>query len=794
MFEQDSKHLAILALVLGLATAASAVEYKWNGAKVDANGVGFWDEPGNWIINDGTLPSFANKDKAVIDTSNQTVVVDDWDPNTLKEADVVNLAWGTWSKNLTILIKSSDGSGPGGVLKARALNVCPAGGQNCTIVVDAGRLDVTGRLRTCDQGTNNASASIIVNGGTVNLARLSLTEKEAAGQATLTVNGGQVNVAQDITVGKPPAVARINLNGGLLSVGQLLATPALAIDVNEGTLVLKNDQRVLIDQLVGSGQLTIGGQTAQRGGLFVAYDAQTQTTTVTADPSIANVAKAWAPQPQDKTSGVPADTQLLIWSAGDSTAAKAGHDVYFGMDLNAVSNDSASNALGTYRGRVDAASMPMPVELMLSQAYYWRVDQIDSKGTITKGNLWSFTVATSRMVDDFEAYDNQEPNQIYTTWKDGVGLAGNGMRVGHWDPNYAETKIVKQGMQSMPLFYDTNAVVVNAEAKRTFASAQNWSKNGAKSLSLKFRGESANTFGTVYVKINDTKVAYPLLASHMQFAQWKPWIINFKDVAADLTKVTSLAIGVDGPGSGTLYIDDIRLYAREAELMPAPGSGVEPEKKALVARYLLNGDGQDSSGNGRHGQVKETATWVSGVFDGALDFTLTKGMDCGDFDPTGGTGKFTLSAWCYWENSAGVQHLVTKSAGWAAATHMFQVELKGSETWVEGVQLNQLVLASAAFPQQASCGSVPTREWVHLALVFDGTHATGYVNGIDSKGPQPTGIGANIAAPVYIGASPVDTGSRVLKGLLDDVRLYNYPLTPAEVLGTIGVDLGYKPF
>ncbi len=61
------------------------------------------------------------------------------------------------------------------------------------------------------------------------------------------------------------------------------------------------------------------------------------------------------------------------------------------------------------------------------------------------------------------------------------------------------------------------------------------------------------------VKINDTKVAYPLLASHMQFAQWKPWIINFKDVAADLTKVTSLAIGVDGAGAGTLYIDDIRV-------------------------------------------------------------------------------------------------------------------------------------------------------------------------------------------------------------------------------------------
>jgi len=71
------------------------------------------------------------------------------------------------------------------------------------------------------------------------------------------------------------------------------------------------------------------------------------------------------------------------------------------------------------------------------------------------------------------------------------------------------------------------------------------------------------------------------------------------DVATDLTNVTSLAIGVDGAGSGTLYIDKIRLYGKEAELMPAPDSGVEPNEAALVAHYLFDGNAEDSSGNGQ---------------------------------------------------------------------------------------------------------------------------------------------------------------------------------------------------
>jgi len=187
----------------------------------------------------------------------------------------------------------------------------------------------------------------------------------------------------------------------------------------------------------------------------------------------------------------------------------------------------------------------------------------------------------------------------------------------------------------------------------------------------------------------------------------------------------------------------------------------------------------DSSGNDHHGTVQGTPEWGDGPegFGGAMGFSDTTGAYCGVFDPTGGTGTFTLTLWCLWDGTQSIQHFLTKSNGWGATTAMFQIEVKGGHS--DPARVDRLHIAYQAAPQ-AVLNLVPKNEWAHLALVFDGTHATGYLNGVDDVGPQPTGIGPNVDAPIIIGASHAAEG-RTFQGFLDDVRIFNEALPAGQI-------------
>jgi hypothetical protein len=189
----------------------------------------------------------------------------------------------------------------------------------------------------------------------------------------------------------------------------------------------------------------------------------------------------------------------------------------------------------------------------------------------------------------------------------------------------------------------------------------------------------------------------------------------------------------------------------------------------------------DSSGNGHDGTLETAGVWESGPPGQgvALGFGADRcaRIDCGVFDPTEGTGTFTLTLWCRWDGTPAIQHFLTKSNTWGATTAMFQIEVKGAHS--DPLRVDRMHLAYQGAPQ-AVLHVVPKNEWAHMALVFDGTYATGYLNGVDEAGPQPTGIGPSVDAPVLIGASHPAEG-RTFEGFLDEVRIYSRALTAAEV-------------
>ena len=271
------------------------------------------------------------------------------------------------------------------------------------------------------------------------------------------------------------------------------------------------------------------------------------------------------------------DVPSLSWSAG---ATAVSHDIYLGTDRNAVAD--AGKSAPEYKGNQAATTLPAAGLVEFGGGdYYWRIDEVEAGGTVQAGTIWKFSVPAYLIVDDFESYNNIDPpdpasNTIFGTWKDGFGTTTNGALVGNNVPPYAETRPawIHSSLQSMPLSYDNNLKF--SEATRTFASAQDWTREGVANLSLWLRAVTpsttvaANAAERMYVALNGTAVVYHTDPNVTQTTAWTEWVIPLQDFASqgvNLTSVTSITIGFGTRGSaavaggkGLMYIDDIRLY------------------------------------------------------------------------------------------------------------------------------------------------------------------------------------------------------------------------------------------
>jgi len=274
---------------------------------------------------------------------------------------------------------------------------------------------------------------------------------------------------------------------------------------------------------------------------------------------------------------------VLGWDAGTVAAS---HEVYFGMDKDAVANATTTST--EYKGpKVLGEESYDPGKLTLNTTYYWRIDEVnDSPGSPWIGNVWSFTTGDFLVIDDFEDYDAGE-NQIWYSWHDGLGygvagtepyFAGNGTGAAVGDettPSYTEETIVHGGNQSMPVAYDNNKQGYSkySEVEHKLTNQRNWTEEGMAEFSLWFYGDLNNSAEPLYVAVaNSTGSAAVFThddAGAAQIDAWTKWVIPlqaFADQGIDLTDIDRIAIGLGTRGnmtvpggSGKIYFDDIRL-------------------------------------------------------------------------------------------------------------------------------------------------------------------------------------------------------------------------------------------
>jgi hypothetical protein len=222
--------------------------------------------------------------------------------------------------------------------------------------------------------------------------------------------------------------------------------------------------------------------------------------------------QASLPYPPDGATGV-IGTLLLRWTAGDMAVT---HDVYFGTDEALVESADLSSPL--YWGRQADARFSPAEPLQSGGRYWWRVDEVEADGTtIHKGPVWSFTAFNPSVIDDFENYTDQTGHRIREIWRDGF-VNGTGAQVSRGsNPTGGGRAAAARGKQSMLLTYDNTWSPSISEVEREFVPPQDWTTDGADTLSLWFKGDAVSFGETVPGTFTMTAAGADIWSVHDEF-------------------------------------------------------------------------------------------------------------------------------------------------------------------------------------------------------------------------------------------------------------------------------------
>jgi hypothetical protein len=104
-------------------------------------------------------------------------------------------------------------------------------------------------------------------------------------------------------------------------------------------------------------------------------------------PNLMNQARS--PKPENANEHVVTTDKkfLLGWDASKNAVS---HKLFFGEDKNAVANAVESSK--EFKGKLTERTFSVS-DLYSGSTYYWRVDEVDAKGNVTLGNVWSFKPA-----------------------------------------------------------------------------------------------------------------------------------------------------------------------------------------------------------------------------------------------------------------------------------------------------------------------------------------------------------------------------------------------------------------
>jgi tetratricopeptide (TPR) repeat protein len=189
---------------------------------------------------------------------------------------------------------------------------------------------------------------------------------------------------------------------------------------------------------------------------------------------------------------------------------------------------------------------------------------------------------------------------------------------------------------------------------------------------------------------------------------------------------------------------------------------------------------QDHSGHDLHGQFMGDACIVPDPARGEVLSLDGKGdfVDCGQDCRFDLTDKLSICAW--------IKPRIFNKKHQALISNGDRGWMLNRQAFTNSMQAAAYAVVLPDDPNNLWSGHLPTQteitdgQWHHLVAVYDGARLRLYVDGVQDATCAVTGQIRPNDWPVFIGENSEQT-KREWNGLIDDVRIYSYALTPQEI-------------
>jgi len=309
--------------------------------------------------------------------------------------------------------------------------------------------------------------------------------------------------------------------------------------------------------------------------------------------------------------------------------------------------------------------------------------------------------------------------------------------------------------------------------------------------------------------------------------EWQEWNIALSDfngvILTDVSKIC-IGFGIRGNpnpggtpgGSGAVYFDNIRLHMprcvssilkpvadlsnncvvdfADVEIMAqdwlqTDSLPVEAPDPAPVGHWELDGSADDSSANGNHGTAEGTYAWVDGrIGTNAIEFSGDGGKilvpDAAELRPA---DQLSVTAWVNTSITPDYQARIVSKGLNADNRDNFGLCVNENDQASFYVRDANGENYTASGQDELTPG-----EWHHIAGTYDGGSVNCYVNGrLDESDSNVVIILLQDTNSLAIG-NMVDA-DRAYFGKVDDVQVYDYALSRAQVAYLATENTGYMP-